>query len=223
MTEPLEIVDPGEVTEPATAGPSSRARRRLRVLAFAVVPGLFIALLVVGLLRTQAPKAVQGAVAPAFTNLPLLGGGTLSSSDLAGAPVVFNFWASWCDPCIAEAPDIERAAKKYQAQGVKVIGIDYRDTDQDAARFVQDNGITYPILRDPEGVLATKFGVTGVPETYFIDANYRFFAIGEGTSQGSALSKNITVRGAIPFRELTSQIEGLLAVKPSATPEPATP
>lgn len=221
-----ETADPPEVTEEPAGGLSPRGRRTLRILAFAVVPALFIALLVVGLIRTQAPKAVQGAAAPSFSNLPLLGGGTLSSTDLAGAPVVFNFWASWCDPCIAEAPDIERAAKQYQAQGVRVIGIDYRDTDVDAARFVQENGITYPILRDPEGILATQFGVTGVPETYFIDANYHFFAIGEGTSQGNSVAKNITVRGAIPFRELASQIEGLLAVKPSASPlasEPATP
>ena len=193
------------------------ARRMLRVLAFVVIPALFIAVLVVGLLRTTAPKAREGATAPTFTNLPLLGGGTLSSADLAGQPVVFNFWASWCDPCIAEAPDVERAARQYAAQGVKVIGIDYRDTDIDAARFVKQEGVTYPILRDPDGTLATQFGVTGVPETYFVDARYRFFSIGEGTTQGTAQG-NIVVRSAIPYRELVSQIEGLLAARGYASP-----
>lgn len=217
---------------PAVPGPAEGAapppgnRSRLRVLAFVLVPIIIITFLVLGLIRTTAPKARVGTPAPAFQGLALLDGRTLSSSDLLGRPVVFNFWASWCDPCIAEAPDLEAAYKKYQAQGVQMIGIDYRDTDQDAAAFIKEHGITYPTIRDPNGTLANEFGVTGVPETYFIDSDYRFYANGEGAAVGTtntAVTGPIKVVGAISPVELKSKIEGVLAIAPRSAPSTPSP
>jgi cytochrome c biogenesis protein CcmG/thiol:disulfide interchange protein DsbE len=217
MSDPTPV--PDRVLAPDSSPAPDRAlrprtRRRLRILAFGVVPGLFCLVLVVGLVRTNTPRAVSGEAAPTFPSLPLLGGGTLSSADLVGKPVVFNFWASWCEPCQQEAPTLEAVYKQYQAQGVTFIGVDYEDLNADAETFIHSAGITYPILLDPGGTLATQFGITGVPQTYFVDRQYRFFSIGEGGKQGT---KNGTVvLGAVSKPLMISQINGLLAYKASS-------
>jgi cytochrome c biogenesis protein CcmG/thiol:disulfide interchange protein DsbE len=185
------------------------------VLAFVVVPSLFIAVLVVGLIRTETPRARQGSPAPSFT-LPLVGGGTLSSDELKGSPVVINFWASWCVPCQEEAPDLEATWRKYRSQGVRVVGVDYEDIQADAQSFVARYHVTYPSVRDVDGQLATKFGVRGVPETFFVDGDFRFFSIGQGKQMDARAGTKIL--GPVPRRELVSQIEALLAFKPSPSP-----
>lgn len=183
-------------------------------MAFIVVPGLLIAVLVVGLIRTDAPKATQGSAVPDF-NLPTVGGGTLSSGDLRGSPVVVNFWASWCEPCQQEAPDLEATWKKYESKGVRVIGVNYEDQPADAQGFVTKYGVTYPSVRDEGGQLAAKFGVRGVPETFFVDSQFRFFSIGQGQEVGNRSGTRIL--GAVSRPQLIGQIEALLAFKPPAT------
>ena len=187
-------------------------RKILRVLAFAVVPGIFVALLAAGLILTTQPRAKQGSPAPDF-QLPLLGGGTLSSQELRGSPVVINFWASWCVPCREEAPVLEATFKQYQAQGVRFVGVDYNDLESDAQSFVNEFGISYPSVRDPEGTLVKRFGVRGVPETFFIDRQFRFFGIGQGQQVG--IRAGTKILGAVSRSELVSQIKALLASRPT--------
>ena len=207
------MVDQFDTAVPSPpAALSPKLRRRLRVLAFIVVPALFMGVLAVGLIRTEAPKVKQGAVAPEFS-LPTVGGGTLASSELRGAPVVINFWASWCDPCNMEAPDLEATWKQYQAKGVRVVGVDYEDQPADARAFVAKYGISYPSVVDTGGELATKFGVRGVPETFFIDAQFRFFSIGQGQEQGNHLGTKI--QGPVSRTELKGQLDAMLAAAPS--------
>lgn len=213
-----ERAEPGAGAERVTM--STRTRRRLRILAFGVIPGLFCLVLVVGLIRTNKPTAVAGKPAPTFGQLPLLGGGTLSSASLQGKPLVINFFASWCAPCQQEAPTLESLYQQYRAEGVQVIGVDYEDLDADAEAFIKQNGTSYPILRDPDGALATQFGVRGVPETYFIDRQYRFFSIGQGSQEGSQGGTRIL--GAVSKPEMISQINGLLNFKGSS-PSPSLP
>jgi len=201
---------------PAPRTLSPKVRRRLRVLAFIVIPALFIGVLAVGLIRTEAPKAKQGSVAPDFS-LDLVGGGTLSSNDLKGSPVVINFWASWCVPCQQEASDFEATWKQYQSEGVRVVGVNYEDSQQDAQAFLKQYGITYPSVRDTGGDLATKFGVRGVPETFFIDTQFRFFAFEQGSEQGNRSGTRIL--GAVSRPKLKADIDSLLAY----TPPPASP
>jgi len=202
-----------EAAGPRTLAP--KVRRRLRLLAFVVVPALFVGVLAVGLIRTNAPKVRQGQPAPDFS-LPLVGGGTLSSGDLKGSPVVVNFWASWCDPCNQEAPDLQATWQQYRSKGVRVVGVDYEDQQPDAQAFVAKYGVTYPSVTDRGGQLATAFGVRGVPETFFIDTQYRFFAIGEGAEQGNRSGTKIL--GAVSRPQLKAQIDALVAYKPSPTP-----
>jgi len=103
-----------------------------------------------------------------------LADGRLSLSELRGRPVALNLWASWCPPCRAEQPDLERAWRAERERGdVLFLGIDQQDLTPDARAWIDEFGVTYPQVRDPSDRTARSYGATGLPETYFIDARGR--------------------------------------------------
>jgi cytochrome c biogenesis protein CcmG/thiol:disulfide interchange protein DsbE len=111
--------------------------------------------------------------APAFALTRLDAPGKLALASLRGKVVVLNFWASWCAPCKSEAPRLEAAWQRYRTQGVVVLGVDGQDFSSDAKRFIRKHEITYPNVHDGPGNVGTKYGVTGFPETYFVDRRGR--------------------------------------------------
>ncbi|MCI0650002.1 MAG: TlpA family protein disulfide reductase [Chloroflexi bacterium] len=115
-----------------------------------------------------ATLALLDQPAPDFSLALFNTGETLRLSDLRGKVVVLNFWASWCPPCRQEAPAFEQVWQAYKDQGVVFVGVDIWDTDQEAVKFLQEFGITYPTGPDPTGEIAIDYGLTGIPETYFI-------------------------------------------------------
>jgi cytochrome c biogenesis protein CcmG, thiol:disulfide interchange protein DsbE len=119
---------------------------------------------------SSGPPAQLGRQAPAFS-LERLGGGRVSLDELQGRPIVLNFWASWCVPCRDEAPMLTGLAADYADQGLVVVGIVYQDEATNAIDFMRRYGQTYPGLLDPAQRTALDYGVFGVPETYFIDAD----------------------------------------------------
>jgi len=142
-----------------------------QLVALAAVAGL-LGLLVWRLThQSHAPKV--GGPAPRFTAKRLDGGGALTLASLRGKPVVINFWASWCVPCKSEASALERAFQRYRKQGVVFLGIDYHDVTSDARTFVAHHGVTYTTLLDGSGAIGDRYGLTAVPETYFIDRKGR--------------------------------------------------
>ncbi len=135
----------------------------------------FFALLAFGLANKSSPTGRSGVTrvgkpAPPFS-MTLLNGGEFRLEDHAGSPLVINFWASWCPPCRDESPGFERVWRKYRDAGVQFVGVDIQDTREEAARYVEEFGLTFPNGRDPDGKITVEYGVIGLPVTFFIGAN----------------------------------------------------
>jgi len=148
-----------------------RLKLGAQALAVALVAGL-LALLIWKVAQGSQNKAKLGKPAPDFTLGRLDRPGSLQLSSLRGKVVVLNFWASWCQPCKLEAPDLAASAKKWSGR-VVVLGVDVNDPSGDARGFMRKYGITYPIVHDNKNVTSPKYGLTGLPETFFLDRRGR--------------------------------------------------
>ena len=158
--------------EPQDAGSRKHERDGAwRRRAAYVVPGLVLTgLLAWGFLAPSEPRPSE---APDF-ELELLDGGTLTSDELKGEPVVLNFWASWCEPCREEMPAFERMWRRYRDAGIRIVGVNIQDSKEGAEGFLEEVPVSYPIALDPTGDLASELGVRGLPQTFFIDEDFRF-------------------------------------------------
>ena len=113
--------------------------------------------------------------------LPQLGGsGRASLVSFKGEIVVLNFWASWCEPCRAEAPLLERTQRGLEGRGGTVLGVSYLDASPDSVAFVRHYHLSYPQLRDGDGSFARSYGTNQLPETFVIDRAGRVVAISRG-------------------------------------------
>ncbi|MEW6568415.1 MAG: TlpA disulfide reductase family protein, partial [Chloroflexota bacterium] len=154
--------------EESPAGASTiRARKRWGVvMVWAAVLGL-LALLGLGLVRSQQGPIGVGSRAPEF-ELTTFEGETLRVTDLHGQVVIVNFWASWCKPCEEEAAFLERAHRQYRDRGVVFLGVNYVDTRPEALQYLERFSITYPNGPDLGTRISQAFRIRGVPETYVI-------------------------------------------------------
>ena len=145
------------------------ARLKLGAQALAVgLVALLLALLVWKLVQGSGKEAKLGKPAPNFTLNRVGAPGTLQLASLRGKVVVLNFWASWCYPCNQEAPTLQAAAKRW-GKRVVVLGVDVNDPTSDARKFARKFKLTYPLVHDNHNVTSPKYGLTGLPETFFID------------------------------------------------------
>ncbi|MGH2746057.1 MAG: TlpA family protein disulfide reductase [Thermoleophilaceae bacterium] len=212
------------MTKPAA---SERTRKRpLRHagrLAALCALALFVALLVYGVLSKPADTTIDSSLAeaeappaPGFALEVLQSGspgprlerrleaaaadGELALDELRGAAVVLNFWASWCPPCREEAPRLERSWRESRDRGVVFLGLDMQDLTGDAREFIREFGLSYPNVRDPGDEVARDWGVTGLPETFFVSARGRVVA---------------HVIGAISVRQLEEGIAAAVDGRPA--------
>ncbi len=98
-------------------------------------------------------------------------GDTLRLSDLRGKVVMVDFWASWCGPCRQEAATLNRIYSAYAGAPVEFVGINVWDTSDAAEVFLVEFGVAYPTGVDADGSIALEYGVRGIPEKFFIDAD----------------------------------------------------
>jgi thiol-disulfide isomerase/thioredoxin len=149
--------------------------------------------------RIPAPR--QGFLAPAF-ELETLEGGSHSLSDFKGQLIILNLWASWCPPCRAEMPAIQSLSEEYKDQGLVVVAVNmtYQDSVSAAASFVQEYGLTFPILLDRTGLVGNLYRMRALPTTFFIDS--------EGVIQ------EVVVGGPMSELTLESMVAALLEKVP---------
>lgn len=135
-----------------------------------VVPVGWVLFAGIGKDPREIPSPLVGRPLPAFS-APTLEGGSFTTDDLAGRPALINVWASWCAPCVEEHPLLLRAAADH-AGALQLVGIVYQDSTDTALAFLArygDGG--WPDVLDGEGRIAVELGVTGPPETFFVDAS----------------------------------------------------
>ena len=143
---------------------------------------------------TAAPPTYRAA--PNFT-LAALGqpGQRVSLSQYAGKPVIINFWASWCEPCQQETP-LLASWYKQQHGHVVLLGLDENDIAADALKFATAKGVSYPIGFDPNVTVAPSYGVDGLPQTFFLNAEHRIVDHVLGAVTRAELAKGLRLMNA---------------------------
>lgn len=166
----------------------------------AFLPALIV-LPFLGLLATRfgtdphaLPNVLIGQPAPPF-ELRTLEGEPITTEALRGKPVVLNFWSTWCVPCKTEHEILQEGAKRW-GDRVQFLGVVYQDSAEAAQKYLRTRRNLYPNLADPTSQVAIEYGVSGVPESFFIDA--------EGRVRHKAI-------GPVTLDLLATQINAMLA------------
>jgi peroxiredoxin len=161
---------------------------------------LSIALLIFGAawISLSAPEPEQfnqaqsapskGFLAPDFT-LTTLTGETIALSDLRGEAVLINLWASWCGPCRAEMPAMQEIHERYSDRGFHILAVNATNQDslESAAAFVDELGVTYPILLDLDGNVSALYQLRALPSTFFVGPDGRITEVIVGGPMAEAL------------------------------------
>jgi cytochrome c biogenesis protein CcmG/thiol:disulfide interchange protein DsbE len=149
---------------------------------------------VVGAMATRFgtdPKAVASPLVGtpvADLELPYLEGeGSVKLADAGGDILVVNFWASWCLPCRSEHPLLVETARRWESAGVRIVGVVYQDSVDQATSFLGEFGRGFENVIDDGGRAAIAFGVFGIPETFFVDRDGLIAGVVRGPIDGATL------------------------------------
>lgn len=161
--------------------------RAPRLIALALVA--IVAFVVFGL--SSSHSTATGRKAPALPKEHLAGPQVTLASLLAsahGRASLVVFWASWCGPCVHEAPAIERFSQSAAGRG-RVVGVDWSDSLSGARGFIKDHSWTFPNVRDAEGIVGNDYRMTGLPTTFVLDPSGRIRAALRGPQDASTLAR----------------------------------
>jgi len=145
---------------------------------------LFFLITVASCVQTEmeAPPKPKPFPAPEFT-LNDLEGKKASLSDYKGNPLIINFWATWCIPCIKEMPDLQKLYKERKKDGLELLMINAKESKSVVKKYIEKGGYSFRVLLDENGNVLRKYQVFGLPSTFFIDENgiVQYFYMGELT------------------------------------------
>jgi cytochrome c biogenesis protein CcmG/thiol:disulfide interchange protein DsbE len=165
-----------EAIEVMPSSAAARHQRNVRLPRTYLIVAAVLPLVLLGLLSwrlavmSPASASLIGSPAPEFA-LSDLNGNPIRLADLRGRPVIVNFWASWCGPCVEEFPLLQRALEQHRADGLAVIGIVVQDRSEAARAFMSRMGAGWPAVMDPDGSLADSYDLYAPPESFFVDRN----------------------------------------------------
>jgi cytochrome c biogenesis protein CcmG/thiol:disulfide interchange protein DsbE len=168
----------------------SRIGRRLRIglVVAAVIGALVVLELVSGSSDTgpgrPAPQLPTSVLVP-----PAVGLGSLR-----GKPAAINFWASWCEPCRRESPELERLNRSLHGSA-SVVGVDWTDGLDSARAFIREHHLTYPNLRDGNGEVGQKYGLYGLPTTFILDSQGTISDVLRGTQTAQTVRRALDAAG----------------------------
>jgi len=165
----------------------------LRGLIF--IAGMVLAVTAGTRLLHAGERAALGQVAPLW-ELRNLQGDPVRLEDFRGKPVLVNFWAVWCPPCREEMPLLARLAR--ERHDVAVLTVEVGDTGREVAAFLDANGLTLPVALDIQGTVAARYGVHGLPTTFFLDAQGAVRRIRIGALDEDALRRGVAAVGVNP-------------------------
>jgi thiol-disulfide isomerase/thioredoxin len=125
-------------------------------------------------------------------------GGTVALADFQGKVVVVNFWATWCDPCRKEQPELVQLSNDYRDRGVEFLGVFERDDTAKARAWVREFDVPYPSIVDESGAWADDFAFFGLPDTYVIDRSGTIRWVVSGLTDAAQLRQLIDQVLALP-------------------------
>ena len=205
MTSPDETPQTDAPPDDAPSG----GKKRLLFFLLSMTPVLAIVALLFwgqfrsddnpgGVLVHEEPSESQVTVrlAPWFGGYDLVSGQRVEADSLRGRVVMVDFWSSWCVACRIEAAGLAQVYREYDNADVEFVGIAVWDRPTDALDHIEDYNVTYLNILDPRGTTAVSYGVRGVPEKFFLDA------------EGRIVRKLI---GPVSAEELRRILDGLLA------------
>jgi cytochrome c biogenesis protein CcmG/thiol:disulfide interchange protein DsbE len=164
--------EPTETSNPTSAESSARSKfAMVAIIAVVLIGGVVIFLGMRNSATDRPDDEAPDFEMYFFDGYEWQSQPTAELSDFAGQPVVLNFWASWCVECKVEAKLLEDTWKKYRGDGVVFLGVAYIDVEPKSLAYLEEYDITYPNAPDLRSSISSKYDITGVPETFFIDRN----------------------------------------------------
>ena len=145
--------------------------------------------------QPQSPQGLLGQPAPNFT-LTTLNGQSVSLADYAGKVVLVNFWATWCSSCLTEMPDYEQVYQQYRQDKFVILGVNFQEAPDTVAQYAGGLGLTFPILLDTDGNVATHhYQIIGMPASIIVDPQGNIFYRHLGPMSADTLQAKLTELG----------------------------
>lgn len=150
--------------------------------------------LIVFEVATASSGSKTGHQAPPLPS-KVLQGPKVTLAELRGKPALIDFWASWCEPCRQEAPEIARLQHTIGNEAA-LVGIDYTDREDSGRAFISEHGWRFPVLSDPNGIYGAHFGFSGLPTAIVLDPAGKISAVLRGPQSLPALRQALREAGA---------------------------